>query len=133
MEVDSQKDELGQRRMEEVGKGAELLLGMLGGRKRSISTSLTKRRMTAQAKAQLKQEEAELEALEKQVEALEAERSSSLADIQDRWARLVDQEIEVPVTPYKKDIFVDLFGVAWMPYYVIVINGQTRELPAFKT
>lgn len=133
MEVDSQKQELGQRRMEEVGKGAELLLGMLGGRKRSISTSLTKRRMTAQAKAQLKQEEAELEALEKQIEAIEAEHKSALAAIQDRWAQVVDKEIELPVTPYKKDIYVDLFGVAWMPYYVISVGGQTRELPAFKS
>ncbi len=133
MEVESQEKELGQRRMEEVGKGAELLLGVLGGRKRSISSSLTKRRMTAQAKAELKQEEAELEALEKQVESMEAERQSALEDIQERWAQVIDREIELPVTPYKKDIYLEMFGVAWMPYYMITVSGQTRELPAFKS
>jgi hypothetical protein len=133
MEVESQEKELGQRRLEEVGKGAELLLGMLGGRKRSISSSLTKRRMTAQAKAELKQEQAELEALEKQLEAIEAEHKAALEDVNERWAQVASREIEVPVTPYKKDIYIDLFGVAWMPFYVVEVGGQIRELPAFKS
>ncbi len=133
MEVEGQEKELGQRRLEEAGKGAELLFSVLGGRKRSISSNLTKRRMTAQAKAELKQEQAELEALEKQLEAIEAEHQSALEDINERWAEVAGKEIELPVTPYKKDIYVDLFGVAWMPYYVIAVGGQTRELPAFKS
>ena len=89
--------------------------------------------MTAQAKAELKQEQAELEALEKQLEAIEAEHQSALEDINERWAEVAGKEIELPVTPYKKYIYVDLFGVAWMPYYVIAVGGQTRELPAFKS
>jgi len=133
MEVDSQKTELGQRRMEEVGKGAELLIGLLGGRKRSISSSLTKRRMTAQAKADLKQEQADLDLLEKQIAGVEAERQAAVKQIQDRWAELVGKETAVPVTPYKKDIYIDMFGVAWMPYYVVTIGGRSRELPAFKS
>jgi len=133
MEVESQEKELGQRRLEEAGKGAELLLGMLGGRKRSISSSLTKRRMTAQAKAELKQEQAELESLEKQLEAIEAEHQATLEEIRERWAEVARKEIELPVTPYKKDIYVDLFGVAWMPFYLVTVSGQTRELPAFKS
>jgi len=131
MEVDSQEDQLGQRRMEELGKGAELLLGMLGGRKRSISSNLSKRRMTSQAKANLKEEQAELELLEKQLKDLETEQEAAMTEVKDRWAKLVDNEIEVPVTPYKKDIYLDFYGLAWLPYYVITIDGQPREIPAF--
>jgi len=131
MEVDSQEDQLGQRRMEELGKGAELLFGMLGGRKRSISSNLSKRRMTSQAKANLKEEQAELELLEKQLKDIETEKETALTEVEDRWAKLVDNEIEVPVTPYKKDIYLDFYGLAWLPYYVITVDGQTREIPAF--
>lgn len=131
MEVDSQEDELGQRRMEEVGKGAEFLLSMLGGRKRSLSSNLSKRRMTTAAKADLKQEQAELEILEKQLAEMENERKVALEEFNERWARLVDQEVEVPVTPYRKDVYVDFYGIAWLPYYVISVDGQSREIPAF--
>ncbi len=132
MEVDSQEDELGQRRMEEVGKGAEFLIGMLGGRKRSLSSNLSKRRMTASAKAILKQEQAELEMLEKQLAGLENERKAALDEVNERWARQVDHEVEVPVTPYRKDVYVDFYGIAWLPYYVVSVDGQSREIPAFQ-
>jgi hypothetical protein len=132
MEVDSQQDELGQRRMEELGKGAELLFGLLGGRKRSVSSSLTKRRMTASAKADLKQEEAELEQMEKQLADLENERKAALDEVNERWAEQVNNEVEVPVTAYRKDVYLDFFGIAWLPYYVVSVDGQNREVPAFK-
>ncbi|MHB0988917.1 MAG: helicase HerA domain-containing protein [Bellilinea sp.] len=131
MEVDSQEDELNQRRMEEVGKGAEFLLSMLGGRKRSLSSNLSKRRMTASAKADLKQEQVELELLEKQLAEMEKEQKAALEEVNERWARQVDQEVEVPVTPYRKDVYVDFYGIAWLPYYVISTDGQSREIPAF--
>ncbi|HWR64915.1 MAG TPA: type IV secretion system DNA-binding domain-containing protein [Bellilinea sp.] len=132
MEVDSQQDELGQRRMEELGKGAELLFGLLGGRKRSVSSNLTKRRMTASAKADLKQEEAELEQLEKQLVDLENEQKAALDEVNERWAEQVNNEVEVPVTAYRKDVYLDFFGIAWLPYYVVSMDGQNREVPAFK-
>ena len=132
MEVDSQQDELGQRRMEELGKGAELLFGLLGGRKRSVSSNLTKRRMTASAKADLKQEEAELELLEKQLAELESEQKAALEEVNERWAEQVNNEVEVPVTAYRKDVYLDYFGIAWLPYYVVSVDGQNREIPGFK-
>lgn len=132
MEVDAQENELGQRRMEELGKGAETLFGMLGGRKRSISSNLTKRRMTSQAKADLKQEQAELELLEKQLTELENEKEAGLAEVKDRWAGMVDNEVDLPVTPYKKDIYLDFFGLVWLPYYLITVDGAAREIPAYK-
>lgn len=132
MEVDSQEDELGQRRMEELGKGAELIIGLFGGRKRSVSSNLTKRRMTSSAKAALKQEEAELELLERQLAELENEKKAALEEVNERWAKQVDNEVEVPVTPYKKDVYLDFFGIAWLPYYVVSVDGQNREIPAFK-
>jgi len=132
MEVDSQQQELGQRRMEELGKGAEFLIGMLGGRKRSLSSNLTKRRMTSNAKAGLKQEQVELEILQKQLDDLQNEQETAAAEVKDRWAKQVDAVTEIPITPYRKDVYVDFYGIAWLPYYVVSVDGINREIPAFQ-
>ncbi len=50
-ELAADKADLNTRTMEEVGSGLETVLGFFGGRKRSVSKNLTKRRMTANAKA----------------------------------------------------------------------------------
>ena len=132
MQVESDKSQLAQRRVEEVGKAGEAILGLFGfGRKKSLSTSLTKRRLTSQARQDVEQEQVELEELQKQLETLETEHTREITALQQRSADLALQVTTVPVTPYKKDIFVDLFGIAWCPYYTIVADGQTRELPAF--
>ncbi len=130
-EVENQKDELEQRRMEELGTHGELLLSMLSKRKKSVSSSLTKRRMTAQAKSELQEEQEELELLTKQLEALEKEQQKAIKEVQDRWAGTVNDTTEVPLAPMKKDIYVEVFGIAWLPYYLIEVDGQPRELPAF--
>jgi hypothetical protein len=44
---------------------------------------------------------------------------------------MVNEITEVTITPKKTDVFVKLFGVAWMPYYVIKSDIDTFELPAF--
>jgi len=38
----------------------------------------------------------------------------------------------VPLAPQKKDIFLELFGVAWMPHYLLKVGEETQEIPAFK-
>lgn len=132
LEVKEQEDELSQRRMEELGAGGELLISLLGGRRRSLSSSLSKRRMTAQAKADLEQERKELQALEKQYADLEEEYKKALAELQERWAKLVADESEVPLPPQRSNIFTELFGIAWCPYYLMTVEGQTKTLPAFR-
>ena len=38
---------------------------------------------------------------------------------------------EITVNPYKKDILVEIFGVAWMPFHLVEVAGQIVELPGF--
>ena len=131
-QVESEETELKQRRIEEVGSAGEVVLGFLGiGRKKSVSSSLTKRRLTSQARQDVEEEQAELEDLRKQLEELEAEHTREVTALQQEAAEQTEEITEVPLSPYKKDIFVDLFGIAWCPYYTVIVNGQTRELPAF--
>lgn len=132
MSIEAKESELSQRRVEEVGRGAEMLLSLLGGRKRTLSTALTRRRMTSQAKAELQKREAELDMLEKQLEEIEADHKAALERIHAQWDEIATEHTTAPLAPYKKDIFVDQFGVAWLPYYLVTVKGQTRELPAFR-
>jgi hypothetical protein len=43
----------------------------------------------------------------------------------------VNDITEITVNPKKTDVFVKLFGVAWMPYYSVQAGGAVIELPAF--
>ena len=133
MEVEEQKSDLSSRRVAEIGTHGELLLSMFAGRKRSISSSLTKRRMTSQSKLDLKQEEEELLVLEKQLDDLEAEYKKALDEVQDKWARETNNIDEVPVKPTKTNIFVDIFSVAWVPYYLVRKGDSVVEVLAAKS
>jgi len=130
-ELDEDETELSQRKMEEVGKHAENLISLLAGRKRSISTSLTKRRMTSQAKADVKESLDTIEQYKKEIEDLERDRLSALAEVEEKWRDILESDTEIPVTPYKKDILIDLYGVGWLPYYVYDDGGKQVELAAY--
>jgi hypothetical protein len=133
LEVKEAEDEVGQRRLEELGTHGELLLSMLTSkRRRSVSSSLTKRRMTQQAKDDFEQETAELADLKKQLDTMEKEQEDAIQQTRDRWAAVVNDISEVPLTPYKKDIFVDTFGVAWLPFYQVRDGSRLRDVAAFR-
>jgi phage host-nuclease inhibitor protein Gam len=132
MEVSAQQDELSQRRMEDLGATGEFVLGLFSRRKRSLTTSLTKHRLASQAKENRDQERKELDQLEAELDALEAEMQDQQKAFQDKWAQTVNDVDEVPLVPLKKDIYVELFGVAWLPYYQISLGGgPVKEVPAF--
>ena len=55
----------------------------------------------------------------------------ALEELNDKWADVVDEVEKRRITPLKKNISVDLFGVAWQPYWQAEINGEAVELPAY--
>ncbi len=132
MEVREQEEEVRKRGLEEAGAHGELLLSVFSRRKRSLSTSLSKNRLTQRAKEMLEQEKQELQTLEKQVQQMEADRQAQMAAVQERWARLIAEESEMPLSPQKKDIYLQAFGIAWLPYYQLSAGGQPVEVAAFK-
>ncbi len=131
-DLEKDKQELSHRRMEEVGKGLENVLGLVMGRRRSLSTSLTKRRMTSKAKADLEAGEQEIKELEEDLQEMEAELKQELDGIEERWMDAVDQVVEEPIAPYKKNIFIELFGVVWLPYYAFKEGEGWLTVPAFE-
>ena len=133
-ELEQDKAELSSRKLEEAGNVAETVAGFLGfGRKRSISTSLTKRRMTSQAKSDVEESVDVIKEYQKQIAAIEEEKASALQVVNDRWGEVANQITEIPITAQKKDILLDFFGVAWMPNHLVKIGEQLVELPGFST
>lgn len=131
--VEELQREVSQRTAEEVGKGLETIVSLFGGRKRSVSGNLAKRRMTAGAKADLNTAREDLESLNKQLEELTELKENEQKELEEKWARVVDDESEVPVNTTKSNIYTDFFGVAWVPYYQAEFAGQIVEIPACKS
>jgi hypothetical protein len=131
-ELSEDETELSQRKLEEFGTHAENLLSLFGGKsRRRISTSLRKRRMTEQAKADVEESLDTIKEYEQEIEKLEDEKDQALDEVRERWGEIANQITEIPIQPYKKDVFLDLFGVAWFPYYRVQIGDRVVEYPGF--
>jgi hypothetical protein len=87
--------------------------------------------MTQQARADVEESKDAIKDLNQQLADLQQNREEVIAEINDRWGRVVNEITEVTIAPKKTDVLVKVFGVAWMPYYVIQSGTETFELPAF--
>jgi hypothetical protein len=131
-ELDQDKEDLSNRKLEEAGTGLANVAGLLGfGRKRSLTTSLTKRRMTSQAKSDVQESVEAIKDLEKQIADIEVGKMAAVQAVNDKWGEVVSDVIEIPITAQKKDVLLDFFGVAWMPYHLVKIGEIQEELPGF--
>ncbi len=119
--------------MEELGTHAENVLGLFMGRRssRRLSSSLTKRRLTEHAKANVDESVEAIDQYKKELADLQARRQQAEEAVNASWGDVVNKITEITLTPKKSDIFARLFGVAWMPYYIVQSGAQTMELPAF--
>jgi hypothetical protein len=131
MIVDKNEEEVSQRRMEDLSSSASLVLGIFGKRKRSLSSSISKHRMATEAKADLDVARKTLQDLQDQYNDLQQQRAAAVKEIQERWARAAGDINEAPLAPQKSNIYVEVAGVAWMPVYLVLAQGQTLEVPAF--
>jgi hypothetical protein len=131
-ELQQDQTELDERKKEELVTGAETVFSLLGGkRSRRISTTISKHRMTEQAKADVGESVASIQEYKQQLAQLEQTRQQALDEAGGKWGDAVNNVTEIPVTPKKTDIFVNMFGVAWLPYYQIKSGGQASEVPAY--
>lgn len=132
-ELSEDETELSQRRLEEYGTHAENVFNLFSRRKssRRLSTSLSKRRMSEQAKADVQESKEAIGTFEKQIAALEEEKTLALEEVNERWSEIANQVNEIPVTPAKKDVLLDLFGVAWMPYHIVQVGEELVEMPGY--
>jgi hypothetical protein len=130
MIVDKNEDEVSQRRMEDLSSSASLVLGIFGKRKRSLSSTISKHRLANEAKADLDVARKTLQDLQDQFTDLQQQKAAAVKEIQERWARSAGDISEAPLVPQKSNIFMEVAGLAWMPVYLVLAQGQTIEAPA---
>jgi hypothetical protein len=143
LEIDQKQSALTARRTDEIVKGASVagnvLLGLFGGRKSGLSSALSggsstlnKHRMAEEAAGRLEQEKGDLTALEEQMALMVKNKESEKADVLEKWGKVAEDIQEISVAPAKKDIYTELFGIAWLPYYTVKAGMEVRLIPAFK-
>jgi hypothetical protein len=130
-ELREDEAELDRRKQEETVSHAETLFSLFSKRRRSLSSSMTKRRMTARAKEEVEESIAAIDRFEAEIKDLEREKQEALDEITARWMEIAQEADSVRLTPYKKDIYVDLFGIAWLPYHAVSDRDEIFELPGF--
>jgi hypothetical protein len=132
-ELKMDETELSQRKGEELATHAENVLGVFGGRRstRRLSSSLTKHRMTEQAKEDVDESISALNQYDQEMKQLEEARQQASDAAAAKWENLGSEITQIPVLPRKTDIFIQVFGVAWLPVYLAQIGGGVVEIPAF--
>lgn len=131
LDVKAAQNAVNQRNLESLATGGSALLGMLTGRKRSLSSTMSKVRMSEAAKDRKLAEEQDLDAFNDQMKELLLQKEKAIKLINEKWADVTTKVAEVSITPTKSDIFSELFGVGWLPYYLTENTGSQVEVPAF--
>jgi hypothetical protein len=131
LRLDSERNETEARKREELLAGGETVWRLMKGRSyQTLSRAGRLRRFTTQAEDRVGIYEQELIDIADTLEATEQEMQETLQAIDDKWRKALQDVQETPITPYKKDISFILFGIGWVPYWDVSINGTPTILPA---
>jgi hypothetical protein len=127
------EDKVSQRKGEELATLAENVLGMFGGRHSScrLSSSLSKHRMTEQAKEDVQESMEAIKQYNQDLANLEVARQHALDAAGSQWGEVANNITDIPVFPKKSDIYINLFAVAWRPYYLVTASGQIVEISTY--
>jgi hypothetical protein len=130
-ELRADEAELSRRKQAEYTSYAETVFSLFKGRRKSLSSSLSRRNMTAKAQEEVEESQEQISALSSEMEELKGELERQIDALDDLWAAVAEHTSEISVAAAKKNIVVDLFGVAWFPHYYLQVGQETYELPAF--
>ena len=126
--LEDKQSQVKQRGVQTLAAAGELIFSLIQRRKKSVSSSLTKVTQTSTAKKAQEKVELDIEAVTEQIQTAIDNYEAKLEEIQNKWDAVLDQNKQVQITVAKKDIYVDAFGICWMPYYT---NSMGKLVKAF--
>lgn len=122
-------DELKREDMYTTG---EAMMRMFRGRPTNTLSRMSRVRLYKnQAQERSRASEQAITDIEHDIELKQGELRKALQAINDKWAKTASTVEDVKVTPYKKDIALQLFGIGWTPLWHVPINSQWVMLPAY--
>ncbi len=130
-ELAEDEADVSRRKQEEYTSYAETIFSFFSGRRRSLSTAMSKRGRRSKAEEEVEESIEEIADLKEQIADLKLELEDEIDELETHWMEVAEEHGEIPVTPYKKDIHLDFFGIAWLPNYLIQVDERLIEIPAY--
>ncbi len=129
----AEEQESAERKREEMFTTGEALLSLFRGRTNyTLSRMSRASRFRRQSGTSVKEDRFMIEQIEDEMTVLEAEYEGVLKQVGDKWTAIASQRQQYPISPLKKDIYLELFGVGWLPMWVVNLSGQSLMLPAYQ-
>jgi hypothetical protein len=114
LKVDKYKKNLASRGLDTALKVGESLLKSFSRKKLTgLSSSTTKARMASDARTRLKEAEALLENYQEDLTSLQDDFNDQKVELQHKWENVVDDIVEIKVSPTKQNIRISHFGILW--------------------
>ena len=121
-----------QLKREDMYTTGETMLRLLRGRQtRALSRMSRVQLYKQQAEERAHAGQQTVADVEQSIENKQADLRRALQAVNDKWAKIASTADEVKLTPFKKDIALQLFGIGWMPLWNVAINGQYVMLAAW--
>jgi hypothetical protein len=131
-ELSADRRELADIKREELFTKGEALLSLLRGRTTyTLSRSSRATRYRNKTGMDVTESEQVLAELEAKMQETQQKFEQEITAINEKWAKIAASSQDYVITPYKKDIQVELFGIGWLPYYYTEVNGQPLLLPGY--
>jgi len=131
-ELDAEKLEIRDRKREQMYTTGEAVLSIFKGRTNyTLSRMSRTTRMKRQTEADIEESRDVINQIQDEMVALEEQYEQELQAINDKWAKVANDIHEYTITPYKKDIHLELFGIGWIPYWYVMIDNRPVFVAAF--
>jgi hypothetical protein len=136
-ELEADRADYTGRLAEEALTGATMVASFFGlGRRRTLSSMATRRRMSATAKADIAESEQAIARMQSDMTALEAAYREEAAAVVAKWEAASGDLDRLKLTPRRSDVDVNLVALAWAPHWWIDYRdargrSQTGNIPAY--
>jgi hypothetical protein len=137
-ELEQDKAELAGRKREETWGIAESVFNFIAGRRQNyaVTYAARRRRLTQKTESDVQESEDSIADLQDMLDQLHGALDDEVNEINQRWASVFDSAQQVTLKARKSDITVDVFGLAWAPFWHVVGKAgeaeQKLRLPAYE-
>ena len=131
-ELDAEKLEIRDRKREQMYTTGEAVLSIFKGRTNyTLSRMSRASRYKRQTEADIEESRETINQIQDEMIGLEEQYERELQEINDKWAKVANDIQEYTITPYKKDVHLELFGIGWIPYWYVILDNRPVMVSAF--
>jgi hypothetical protein len=130
-EYEAERLEIRDRKREQLYTTGEAVLSIFKGRTNyTLSRMSRATRYKRQTEADIQESREVMDDLQQEMGDLEAQYEREMQAIDNKWGQIANDIGEHTISPYKKDIHMEMYGVGWIPHYALNIQGRMVLVPA---